>query len=82
MSFLFSRCGLSFTNGEDKYGSIYRTRMLGESYIIITHEGVAEDLLVTRANIYSDRRQIRSLFDSKSSSGSMQHLPLMGRMVC
>jgi hypothetical protein len=36
-------------------------------------------LLVKRAKIYSDRPQIRSLFDAKSTDGSMEYLPLMGK---
>ena len=53
--------------------------MLGDYFIIITDEKVAEDLLIKRAKIYSDRPQIRSLFDPKSTHGSMEYLPLMGR---
>jgi hypothetical protein len=48
--------------------------MLGDSFIIITDEKIAEDLLVKRANIYSDRPQIRSLFDAKSTDGSIEYL--------
>jgi hypothetical protein len=53
--------------------------MLGAKFIIISDEKIAEDLLVKRAKIYSDRPQIRSLFDAKSTYGSMEYLPLMGR---
>jgi cytochrome P450 len=62
----------------DIYGPIYRTQMLGAPFIIITDEKIAEDLLVKRAKIYSDRPQIQSLFDAKSTYGSMEYLPLMG----
>ncbi|KAK3349128.1 cytochrome P450 [Lasiosphaeria hispida] len=72
---------LKFKEWDDKYGSggLYRTEMLGAKFIIITNEKVAEDMLVKRAKYNSDRPVIRSLFDSKSSHGSMEYLPLMGR---
>lgn len=70
---------LKFKEWGDIYGPLYRTQMLGDYFIIITDEKVAEDLLIKRAKIYSDRPQIRSLFDPKSTHGSMEYLPLMGR---
>jgi hypothetical protein len=70
---------LKFKEWADIYGPIYRTEMLGAKFIIISDESVAEDLLVRRAKINSDRPIMRSLFDSKSSEGSMEYLPLMGR---
>ncbi|KAK4108835.1 cytochrome P450 [Canariomyces notabilis] len=72
---------IKFKEWADKYGSggLYRTQMLGTKFLIITDEKIAEDLLVRRAKYNSDRPQVQSLFDSKSSSGSMEYLPLMGR---
>jgi len=72
---------LKFKEWADLYATngLYRTTMLGHNFIVITDEKVAEDLLVRRAKINSDRPVIRSLFDSKSSEGSMEYLPLMGR---
>ncbi|KAF2722512.1 cytochrome P450 [Polychaeton citri CBS 116435] len=70
---------LKFKEWADVYGPLYRTQMLGANFIIISDEKVAEDLLVKRAKIYSDRPQIQSLFDAKSTNGSMEYLPLMGR---
>lgn len=70
---------LKFKEWADEYGPIYRTEMLGAKFIIISDESIAEDLLVRRAKINSDRPIMRSLFDSKSSEGSMEYLPLMGR---
>lgn len=55
-----------FKEWGDIYGPIYRTQMLGDTFIIISDEKVAEDILVKRAKIFSDRPQIRSLFDPKS----------------
>ncbi|KAF2838281.1 cytochrome P450 [Patellaria atrata CBS 101060] len=70
---------LKFKQWADTYGPIYRTEMLGAKFIIISDEKIAEELLVKRAKIYSDRPVIRSLFDSKSTHGSMEYLPLMGK---
>lgn len=72
---------LKFKEWADQYGAcgLYRTEMLGAKFVIITNEKVAEDLLVKRAKHNSDRPVIQSLFDSKSSEGSMEYLPLMGR---
>lgn len=55
-----------FNEWADTYGPIYRTQMLGANFIIISDEKVAEDILVKRAKIFSDRPSMRSLFDSKS----------------
>jgi hypothetical protein len=70
---------LKFKEWADTYGPIYRTQMMGDNFLIVTDEKIAEDLLVKRAKIYSDRPQIRSLFDPKSTDGSMEYLPLMGK---
>ncbi|KAM3079618.1 hypothetical protein ACMFMG_006030 [Clarireedia jacksonii] len=70
---------LKFKEWADIYGPIYKTKMLGATFIVISDEKIAEDLLVKRAKIYSDRPLIRSLFDAKSTHGSMEYLPLMGR---
>lgn len=70
---------LKFHEWAGIYGPIYQTSMLGAKFIVISDEKIAEELLVKRAKIYSDRPQIRSLFDSKSTHGSMEYLPLMGK---
>lgn len=70
---------LKFKEWADQYGPIYQTTMLGATVLVISDEQIAQDLLVKRAKIYSDRPVIRSLFDSKSTDGSMEYLPLMGR---
>lgn len=62
-----------------KEHGFYQTEMLGAKFLIVTEEKVAEELLVKRARHNSDRPQIRSLFDSKSTHGSMEYLPLMGK---
>ena len=70
---------LKFKEWADVYGPIYYTEMLGAKFIVVADETIAEELLVKRAKYNSDRPQIRSLFDSKSSDGSMEYLPLMGK---
>ena len=70
---------LKFKEWADVYGPIYKTEMLGAKFIIVSDEEIAEELLVKRAKINSDRPMVRSLFDSKSSNGSMEYLPLMGK---
>ncbi|KAF2805623.1 cytochrome P450 [Mytilinidion resinicola] len=62
-----------------KYGGIYKTRMIGWNFVIISDESIANDLLVKRAKIYSDRPAVPSLIDSKSNHGMLSYLPLMGR---
>jgi hypothetical protein len=70
---------LKFKEWADVYGPIYKTEMLGAKFVIISDEGIAEELLVKRAKNNSDRPMVRSLFDSKSTNGSMEYLPLMGK---
>lgn len=70
---------LKFKEWADLYGPIYRTKMLGANFVIISDESIAEDILVKRAKVYSDRPEIKSLFDAKSTYGSMEYLPLMGK---
>lgn len=70
---------LKFKEWADIYGPIYRTKMLGANFVIISDESIAEDILIKRAKIYSDRPEIKSLFDAKSTYGSMEYLPLMGK---
>lgn len=70
---------LKFYEWSQKFGPIYRTKMLGANFIIISDEDVCEEILTKKAKIYSDRPEIKSLFDAKSTYGSMEYLPLMGR---
>lgn len=72
---------VKFKEWADEYAidGFYRTEMLGAKFLVISDEKVAEDLLVKRARFNSDRPAITSLFDSKSSFGSMEYLPLMGK---
>lgn len=70
---------LKFKEWGDIYGPIYRTKMLGANFVIISDESIAEEMLVKKAKVYSDRPEIKSLFDAKSTYGSMEYLPLMGK---
>ncbi|KAI1393123.1 cytochrome P450 [Hypoxylon trugodes] len=73
---------LKFKEWADKYGrtnGFFFTEMLGAKFLVVSDEKVAEELLVKRAKFNSDRPMVRSLFDSKSTYGSMEYLPLMGR---
>ncbi|KAI1338226.1 cytochrome P450 [Xylariaceae sp. FL0016] len=73
---------MKFQEWADVYSGdngFYLTEMLGAKFLVVTDEKVAEDLLVKRAKYNSDRPVIRSLFDSKSTHGSMEYLPLMGK---
>lgn len=65
-----------FKEWADIYGPIYRTSMLGQHFIIISDEKIAEELLVKRGHIYSGRPQIRALFDHKTGPG---YVALMDR---
>jgi hypothetical protein len=67
---------LKLKEWSDTYGPIYRTKMLGENYIIISDEKIAEELL-KRAKIYADKPRVRLLFNSNSVS--MEYLLLMGK---
>jgi len=70
---------LKFKEWADMYGPVYRTKMLGANFVVISDESIAEEMLVKRAKVYSDRPEIKSLFDAKSTYGSMEYLPLMGK---
>ncbi|KAI3320401.1 cytochrome P450 [Xylariaceae sp. AK1471] len=73
---------LKFQEWGNQYSGIngfYMTKMLGATFLIVTDEAVAEELMVKRARHNSDRPTIRSLVDSKSTDGSMEYLPLMGK---
>jgi len=69
---------LKFMEWAKVYGPIYRTEMLGTKFVIVSDEKIIQDLLVKRAKYNSDRPGVPSLFDSKSTNGSMEYLPLMG----
>ena len=61
----------------DEYGPIYQTRAMGQTFIIISDETIAEELLVKGGHIYSGRLQIRSLIRHKEGQA---YLALMDRL--
>lgn len=67
---------LKFKEWADIHGPIYQTSMAGQTFIIISDESIAEELLVKRGHIYSGRPQIRALFNHKQGIG---YLALMDR---
>lgn len=67
-----------FKEFSDIHGPIYYTEMLGTGFVVVADESIAEDLLIKKAKYNSDRPAVPSLFDSKSTHGSMEYLPLMG----
>jgi len=71
-----------FKEWGDIHGPIYRTSMMGQQFIIISDEKIAEELLIKRGNKYAGRPQIRALFDHKTGPGYValmdrQGMPLM-----
>lgn len=70
---------LKFKEWADEYGPIYLTTMLGHKLLVLSDEKIVYDLLVKRAKIYSDRPAMQSVVDSKSTTGTMEYLPLMGK---
>lgn len=56
---------LKFKEWADEHGPIYQTRAVDQTFVIISDEKIAEELLVKRGHIYSGRPQIRSLFRHK-----------------
>jgi len=67
---------LKFKEWADELGPIYQTNMVDQTFIIISDEKIAEELLVKRGHIYSGRPQIRSLFRHKEGPG---YVALMDR---
>ncbi|KAK4183360.1 putative cytochrome P450 E-class, group I [Podospora australis] len=60
---------LKFQEWAREHGPIYQTRAVDQTFIIISDEKIAEELLVKRGHIYSGRPQIRSLIDHKTGPG-------------
>lgn len=65
-----------FKEWADIHGPIYQTSMGGQTFIIVSDEKIAEELLIKRGHIYSGRPQIRALFNHKQGIG---YLALMDR---
>lgn len=57
---------LKFKEWADEFGPIYQTSMLGQKFIIISDEKMAQDLLVKKGNSFAGRPQIRALINHKA----------------
>lgn len=60
---------LKFQEWAKDHGPIYQTQAVDQTFIIVSDEKIAEELLVKRGHIYSGRPQIRSLIDHKTGPG-------------
>lgn len=58
---------LKFKEWADAYGPIYETSMMGLRFIVVTDEGMAQELLIKKGNSFSGRTQIRALLDHRNS---------------
>ena len=56
---------LIFKKWADIHGPIYQTKMLGQKFIIISDEEIAQELLIKNGNNFAGRPQIRALIDHK-----------------
>lgn len=56
---------LKFKEWADEFGPIYTTSVPDATFVIVSDEKIAEELLVKRGHIYSGRPQIRSLIGHK-----------------
>lgn len=65
-----------FKEWADIHGPIYQTSMAGQTFIIVSDEKIAEELLIKRGHIYSGRPQIRALINHKQGVG---YVALMDR---
>lgn len=68
-----------FKEWADIHGPIYQTSMAGQTFIIVSDEQIAEELLVKRGHIYSGRPQIRALFNHKQGVGYLALMDRTGR---
>lgn len=57
---------LKFKEWADEFGPIYQTSMLGQKFVIISQEKMAQELLVKNGNNFAGRPQIRALINHKA----------------
>lgn len=65
-----------FKEWADIHGPIYQTSVPGATFVIVSDEQIAEELLIKRGHIYSGRPQIRALIGHKEG---IEYLALMDR---
>lgn len=66
---------LRFKQWSDIYGPIYQINVFGVNHIWLASDKIAQDLLVKRGSIYSDRPPINNLKNSKTAG---EYIPLLG----
>lgn len=57
---------LKFKEWADTYGPIYETSMMGQRFIVIADEAIANELFIKKGNSFSGRAQIRALLDHRA----------------
>lgn len=57
---------LKFKEWADEFGPIYQTSMMGQKFVIISQEKMAQELLVKNGNNFAGRPQIRALINHKA----------------
>ena len=57
---------LKFKEWADEFGPIYETSALGQKFVIISQEKLAQELLVKNGNNFAGRAQIRALINHKA----------------
>lgn len=72
---------LKFKEWADIHGPIYQTSMAGQTFLIISDEQIAEELLIKRGHIYSGRPQIRALFNHKQGIGYLALMDRTGTLI-
>jgi hypothetical protein len=55
-----------FKEWADEFGPIYQTSMLGQKFVIISNEKLAQELLIKNGNKFAGRPQIRALINHKA----------------
>jgi len=72
---------LKFKEWADIHGPIYQTRAGENTFVIVSDEKIAEELLVKRGHIYSGRPQIRALIDHKSGPAYVALMDRHGKIT-
>ncbi|RFU23995.1 hypothetical protein B7463_g12342, partial [Scytalidium lignicola] len=62
---------LKFKEWADEYGPIYKIHVLGSTYVVISSEKIANDLLSMRGAIYSDRPYFVMGYDLVTRGGNL-----------
>lgn len=57
---------LKFKEWADEFGPIYQTSMMGQKFVIISQEKMAQELLIKNGNSFAGRPQIRALINHKA----------------